>query len=100
MKDQKPELEHIEICVSKTNEKLTVKVASFEDPIFPSGDVVHVIARVEDERGNLWSYLIKDKPNMAIAFYPERMDADELEEKCLEIVDNLEKHGVMLILKK
>lgn len=92
MKDQKPELEHIELCIAKTGEKLTVKVASFPEPIFPAGDIVHIVARVEDERNNLW--------NQSIAFYPNRMDADELETKCLEIVDNLEQYGTMLNLKK
>lgn len=100
MKDQKPELEHIEICVAKSGEKLKVKIASFKEPIFPHGDVIHVIARVEDESGNLWQYLVGDKPSMAIAFYPDPMDAEELEEKCLEIVENLEKDGIMLNLKK
>lgn len=99
MKDQKPELEHIELCIAKNGEKLTVKVASFEDKIFPAGDVVHVIARVDDEKGNLWQYNVKDKLQGAICFYPDRMDADELEAKCLEIVENLETNGVMLNLK-
>lgn len=92
MKNQKPELEHIELCISKTGDKLAVKIASFPEPIFPSGPVQHVIARVDDERGNLWSN--------SVCFYPERMDAKELEEKCLEIVENLENNGTMLNLKK
>ena len=102
MKDQKPELEHIELCVAKTGEKLTVKIASFPEPLFLAGDIVHCVLRVEDEKGNLWQFLDETtkKSQMAIMFFPNRMDADELETKCLEIVDNLESNGTPLIYKK
>ena len=100
MKDQKPELEHIELCIAKTGEKLTVKVASFPEPLFPTGDIVHCVLRVEDEKGNLWQFLNEGKQQMALMFFPERMNADELELKCLEIVDNLESNGTPLISKK
>lgn len=102
MKDQKPELEHIEFCIAKTGENLQVKIASFPGPLFPAGDIVHCVLRVEDEKGNLWQFLdeVTKKSQMAIMFFPERMSADELELKCLEIVDNLETNGTPLISKK
>jgi len=100
MKDQKPELEHIELCIAKTGDKLQVKIASFPEPIFPNGPIQHCVLRVEDERGNLWQFLNEGKQQMAIMFFPERMSADELELKCLEIVDNLETNGTILISKK